>query len=321
MPMSSGVAPTSAASLAVREAPGMTGLGRWVLGARPRTLPAAVVPVAVGIAMAARPGSYAGLASGLHSSQWARAAGALVVSLAIQVGTNYANDYSDGIRGTDADRVGPPRLVASGLASPRRVRAAALASFAVACLAGIVLAAETSWWLLPIGAACLAAGWLYTGGPKPYGYLGFGELFVFGFFGLVATAGTTYVVADRFVWQSLLAAVPVGMLAVALLEANNLRDIDSDREASKLTLAVRLGRRRAGLLYLATLLAALLGAVALALVSTPGALVCLLAVPLAPSLVSRARSGAEGTDLLPMLAGTGRLQLIAGLLLALGVLL
>src|SRR6201996_4057121 len=159
----------------------------WVAGARPRTLPASAVPVVVGTGAAIAAGSVI----------WWRAAVALIVALAVQVGTNYANDYSDGVRGTDRARVGPVRLVAQGLASPARVRAASLASFGVAAVVGLVLAATTGWWLLAVGAGCFAAGWLYTGGPRPYGYAGFGELFVFVFFGLVATTGSAYVQLQR----------------------------------------------------------------------------------------------------------------------------
>src|SRR5664279_999845 len=245
------VTPDSAAT-----APALPGpLKCWVLGARPRTLPAAIVPVVVGTA-AAHPlspragavGVYVPLVhqAGAEVGVWWRALGALVVALAIQVGTNYANDYSDGIRGTDDDRVGPLRLVASGLASPSAVKRAALLSFGVAGVAGLALAWATSWWILVVGAACLAAGWLYTGGPRPYGYAGLGEVFVFAFFGLVATVGTYYVQTLRMdqpvVW---FAAVVVGLLATALLLANNLRDIETDRETGKHTLAVRVGRRAA----------------------------------------------------------------------------
>ncbi len=213
-------------------------MNRWVVGARPRTLPAAVVPVAVGTACAV------GEAGGII---WWRVAAALVVSLALQVGTNYANDYSDGVKGTDTVRVGPVRLVGSGLASPGAVKRAALRRLrgggrrrrdprrspsGPSCSSS--------------GAASIAAGWFYTGGPKPYGYYGFGELFVFVFFGLVATAGTTYVLAERLTGLALAASVPVGCLACALLVVNNLRDIPTDREAGKRTLAVRLGDRAPG---------------------------------------------------------------------------
>ncbi len=260
---------------------------------------------------------------------------ALVVALAVQVGTNYANDYADGIRGTDAARVGPLRLVASGLASPAAVRGAALGAFGVAGVAGLALAAATTWWLVPVGAACMAAGWLYTGGPRPYGYLGLGEVFVFVFFGVVATAGSAFVqyghlwgppvaiatAREHFDWLlALWAAVPVGLLATALLEANNLRDIDGDAVANKRTLAVRLGRRRAGWLYVGSVVLVALGIVLVGLVR-PWALLALLAFPLALRPLRLVLRGANGRDLLPVLGATGRLQLAVGLLLALGIVL
>jgi len=287
-------------------------LRRWVLGARPRTLAAAAVPVAVGTAC----GWW--LTGPVHRIIWWRALCALIVALGVQVGTNYANDYSDGVRGTDEVRVGPLRLVASKLASPRAVRRAALLSFAVAAAAGLALAAATSWWLVAVGAACFVAGWLYTGGPKPYGYLGLGEVFVFVFFGLVATVGSAYVQHPHLAWLPVAAAVPVGLLATALLEANNLRDIAGDRRADKRTLAVRLGRSNAGWLYVGSLAGVVVG-VALVAIVRPFALLALLAVPLALPLVRTVRSGAEGRDLLPVLGGTGRLQLVVGLLLTIGI--
>jgi 1,4-dihydroxy-2-naphthoate polyprenyltransferase len=289
----------------------------FVLGARPRTLPAALVPVAVGTAVA-----WWWLGS--HHLGWWRALGALVVALGVQVGTNYANDYSDGIRGTDEVRVGPIRLVASGLATPRAVAAASMAAFGVACVAGLLLAAVTSWWLLAVGAACIAAGWLYTGGPKPYGYMGLGELFVFCFFGFVATCGSAYVQGVRISSTgfriAILASVAVGMLATALLEANNLRDLTGDAAASKRTLAVRLGRRRGGILYVGTLVVAAIAVVLIAALERPGALLALLAFPLALSPSQLALGDKDGRELLPMLAGTARLQLCAGALLAIGML-
>src|SRR4051812_20546563 len=218
-------------------APRTTG-NRWVLGARPRTLPAAAAPVLPGPAAADRFTAWRFLA-------------ALVASLAIQIGTNYANDRSDGIRGTDDNRVGPARLVGGGLASPKQVLAASLVSFAIAGVAGLALAGATTWWLLLVGVACFAAGWLYTGGPKPYGYYGFGELFVFVFFGLVATVGSGYVQDERISWLMVIVAVPVGMLATALLVVNNLRDIPTDRVSGKKTLAVRIGDRATRRLYAA----------------------------------------------------------------------
>ena len=296
---------------------------RWVLGARPRTLPAAVVPVLVGTA-AAHPRYGSGFPA--VSLVWLRAVAALVVALAIQVGTNYANDYSDGIRGTDDARVGPVRLVATGLAAPGSVKRAALLAFGVAGLVGLWLAAVTSWWVLLVGAACLAAGWFYTGGPRPYGYAGFGELFVFVFFGLVATEGTYYVQTDRFGRGVVLyAAVAVGLLATALLLANNLRDIDTDRQSGKRTLAARIGRGPAGWCYVAAVAVpfALVAVWAvLALTGTvaghqPGVtLLPLLALPLAVPPIRVVRSDAAGRALLPVLAATGRLQLVFGVLLS-----
>jgi 1,4-dihydroxy-2-naphthoate octaprenyltransferase len=283
-------------------------MNRWVAGARPRTLPASVIPVAVGTAVAAAQGEVI----------WWRAAAALVVSIAIQVGTNYANDYSDGKRGTDAVRVGPVRLVASGLASPEAVKRAALASFGVAAVVGLALASVAGWWLIAVGAACLAAGWLYTGGPRPYGYAGLGEVFVFVFFGLVATTGSAYVQLGRITGLALLASVPIGLLAVALLVVNNLRDIPGDTAASKFTLAVKLGAPATRMLYAGTI-AASLAAVALIAVARPGALLALAAAPLAVPPVRRVLTGEAGRGLVAVLQATGRLQLAFGLLLAAGI--
>src|SRR3954447_1596507 len=214
-------------------------MNRWLAGARPRTLPAAVVPVLVGTAVASAQGTVI----------WWRAAAALVTALAIQIGTNYANDYHDGIRGTDDQRVGPVRLVAGGLARPSTGKWASIASFAVAGVAGLTLAATVSWWLLLVGASSFAAGWLYTGGSRPYGYYGYGELFVFLFFGVVATVGSAYVHIERITGLALLASVPVGLLATALLVVNNLRDIPTDAVTGKRTLAVRVGDTRTRMMY------------------------------------------------------------------------
>jgi len=297
-------------------------LGRWVAGARPRTLAAAAVPVVVGTAVGwwVRSGSPAGVRPVGAASPviWWRALDALLVALALQIGTNYANDYSDGVRGADRGRVGPLRLVASGAASPAAVRAAALCCFAVAGVAGLALAAATSWWLVPIGAACVAAGWLYTGGPRPYGYLGMGEAFVFVFFGAVATVGSAYVQAGRFgLWW---ACVPVGLAATALLEANNLRDVGGDAAAGKRTLAVRVGPRRARWLYVGSLGGIAAGVVAVG-VARPLALLGLGALALGVRPARAVLAGASGRDLLPVLGRTGQLQVAVGLLLALGILL
>jgi 1,4-dihydroxy-2-naphthoate octaprenyltransferase len=279
-----------------------------VLGARPRTLPASAVPVVVGTAVAIAEGGEV----------WWRATVALVVSLALQVGTNYANDYSDGVRGTDKTRVGPLRLVASGLATPQAVKRAALGAFAVAGLAGLALAAAAGWWLIAVGAACIAAGWLYTGGPRPYGYIGLGEVFVFVFFGLVATVGTAYVQVGRFTGLEVLAAVPVGLLAVALLVVNNLRDIAGDTDAGKRTLATRIGAPATRTFYALAMLVPFALAAAMA-VSRPWALLALAAIPLAVIPVRRVRAGEAGRGLIEVLGQTGRAQLAIGALLAVGL--
>ena len=283
-------------------------MNRWILGARPRTLPAAVVPVAVGAAAAV----------GVGPVVWWRVALALVVSLSLQVGVNYANDYSDGIRGTDDVRVGPPRLVAGGLASPSAVKRAAFAAFGVAALAGLVLALDTSLWLLAVGVAAIAAGWFYTGGPKPYGYLGFGELFVFVFFGLVATVGTTYVAVLDITGLSIVMGCATGSLACALLVVNNLRDIPTDARTGKRTLAVRLGAERTRWLYVLLLVAAF-GCAALGAVWRPWSLLALAAVPLAVAPARTVLRGAGGHDLIAVLVSTGRLQLAFGVAASVGL--
>ena len=283
---------------------------RWVLGARPRTLPAAVVPVVVGTAAAVGvPGS--------DIDAW-RALAALVVAVAIQVATNYVNDFADGQRGTDDRRVGPVRLVGSGLATVGEVKRAALVAGGVAALAGLALAVAVGPELLVVGACSLAAGYLYTGGPKPYGYLGLGEVFVFVFFGLVATVGSAYVQLERISGLAVAAAIPVGLLATALLVVNNLRDIPTDVVAGKVTLAVRLGDRDTRSLYAALLIGAFATAAALGAVRL-GALATLLAVPLAVAPVRTVFGGATGPRLIPVLGATGKVQLAAGALLALGL--
>jgi 1,4-dihydroxy-2-naphthoate octaprenyltransferase len=284
-------------------------VNRWLLGARVRTLPAAVVPVALG----------ASVAAGIDGARWWAVGPALVVSLALQVGVNYANDYSDGVRGTDDVRVGPPRLVAGGLASPKSVAVAALVAFGVAAAAGLVLAAATTWWLLLVGAASIVAGWCYTGGPNPYGYLGLGEVFVFTFFGLVATVGTTYVVLDGIPGVTWSLGAAAGCLACALLVVNNLRDIPTDREVGKRTLAVRLGDARTRVFYAVLVVAAFVLLVPVAVSGRPGALAGLVAVPVAAGPVRMIRTGATGRDLIAVLVATGRTQLVFGALVAVGV--
>ncbi len=301
---------------AVREparvtAPLPTGARAWIAGARVRTLPAAVVPVLVGTAVAR------GVDGPLIA--W-RAVAAAIVALALQVATNFANDYSDGIRGTDdpGARVGPVRLVGWGVKESGAVKRAALLSFAVAGLAGLALAVAVGWELVAVGAASMAAGWFYTGGANPYGYLGLGEVFVFVFFGVVATAGSTYVQVEELTGLALLASVPVGLLATALLVTNNLRDIPGDTEAGKRTLAVRLGDARTRVLYSGMLVAAFALVVPVAL-DRPAAGVALLAAPLAAVPVRAVRRGARGAELIAVLAATGRVQLVFGLLLAGGI--
>jgi 1,4-dihydroxy-2-naphthoate octaprenyltransferase len=288
-----------------------SGARAWLAGARVRTLPAAVVPVVVGTA-AAR-----GVDGPLI---WWRAVAAAVVALALQVGTNYANDYSDGVRGTDdpTARVGPVRLVGWGIKPPGAVKRAALASFAVAGVAGLALAVAVGWELIVVGALCMLAGWFYTGGPRPYGYLGLGEVFVFVFFGVVATVGSTYVQVEELTGLSLLASVPVGLLATALLVTNNLRDIPGDTVAGKRTLAVRLGDARTRAVFVGMVAVAIALVIPVAL-DRPAAALALVAAAAAVDPVRRVRAGAAGPELIPVLAATGRLQLAFGLLLGAGL--
>jgi 1,4-dihydroxy-2-naphthoate octaprenyltransferase len=264
---------------------------------------------------------------------------ALVVALGLQIGTNYVNDYADGVRGTDEVRVGPVRLVAGKLATVRQVKLAAVTTFGVSGVAGLVLAIRVTWWFIPIGALCALAGWAYTGGSHPYGYLGLGELLVFVFFGLVATAGSAYVqhvpfgvfndsgatssvgVIPDFPWAfALWVSVPIGLLAAALLQANNLRDVGTDKETGKKTVAVRLGRVRAGYLYVGTLVAAA-ASIGVLQHYRGWSLIALAALPLAIPPVRLALSDRNGRELLPMLVATARLQLAVGVLLTIGLLL
>ena len=296
----------------------MASLSQWVQGARPKTLPAALAPVAAGTGAAAwQLGSLDG------GADWAlvvpRALLALAVSFSLQIGVNYANDYSDGIRGTDDDRVGPFRLTGSRAAAPATVKRAAIGSLAAGALFGVVLIAVAGiWWTLLIGAAAVAAAWFYTGGKKPYGYLGLGELFVFVFFGLVAVNGTAYAITGRFGWVALLASFAIGLQAVAIMLTNNLRDIPTDTEAGKRTLAVRLGDRGTRLLFTATVLVPFVLMVPVAVVQWPVLLV-LLALPAAVIPASRVLRGAVGRDLIPVLGITGKLELVFSVLLLVGL--
>lgn len=286
-----------------------SGLRLWVLGARPRTLSAAIAPVIVGTAAATVEAGR--ILAG-------RAALAALVALALQIGVNYANDYSDGIRGTDADRVGPLRLTASGLASPRGVRRAAIGAFAVAALSGLTLSVIANPWLLVVGAAALAAAALYTGGPKPYGYLGLGELMVLVFFGFVATAGSAYVQLGWVPPSAWYGSLAVGALACALLVVNNIRDRVTDAAAGKRTLAVRVGDRGARRLYAACLGASFVGVAGVAAIH-PWAALGFLAVPLALRPAGLVATGAAGPALIPVLVATVRLELVVAALVALGL--
>jgi len=284
----------------------------WFRGARPRTLPAAVAPVIVGAACASIESSV--------EHVWLNGFLALVVSLALQVAVNFANDYSDGIRGTDIDRVGPMRLVGSGAKQPKEVKQAAFVAFGVAAVFGLILAVATSWWLLAVGVACIAAGWFYTGGSKPYGYYGFGELFVFIFFGLVATTGTTFVVIQKITYTSYVASIAVGSLACALLVINNLRDIPGDTLAAKKTLAVRLGDKRTRQLYYSLLAVSGLVIVLIA-VEIPTAMIGLLGLFTAISAIRKVVRGAGGKDLIFVLGATGKTQILTAVALSVGLLL
>ena len=278
----------------------MATVSQWIEGARPRTLPNAIAPVVVGTGAAAYVGEVV----------WWKAALALVVALALIIGVNFANDYSDGIRGTDDDRVGPLRLVGSGLAGPGAVKAAAFTCFGIAAVAGIAVAVTTAWWLLAVGAVCILGAWYYTGGSRPYGYAGFGEVAVFVFFGLVAVLGTQFVVAGKVDVTGLMCAIAIGCFSSAVLVANNLRDIPTDTESGKVTLAVRLGDRRTRslfviLVFLPSLITLWAGAF-----TDWWALFGFLALPLGVVAVRPVTAGAQGRALIPALAVTGMAMLV-----------
>ena len=281
---------------------------QWFEGARPRTLPAAIAPVLAG----------SGAAAYAHSFLWWKALLALGVSLALQIGVNYANDYSDGIRGTDDSRVGPLRLVGSGLAAPKTVKLAAFGFLGLGGLLGLALAATTTWWLLLVGIAAIAAAWTYTGGPSPYGYRALGEASVFVFFGLVAVLGTTFVQTESFTWLSLAAALGIGSLACSILVANNLRDIPTDAESGKRTLAVVLGDARTRQFLLVLFLVSL-GSLAWAATFTPWALLGLIALPLAARAFVTVASGAKGMALIPVLRDAGLTELLYAVGLTIGL--
>ena len=277
----------------------MASFAQWIAGARPRTLPNAIAPVIAGT----------GGAAWLHSAVWWKALLALAVAMALIIGVNFANDYSDGIRGTDDERAGPVRLVGSRLAAPRSVLTVAVLALTVGAVAGFVLAMTTAPWLMGVGAVCIAGAWLYTGGSKPYGYAGFGELAVFVFFGLVAVLGTQYTQALRVDWVGVVLAVTTGALSSAVLVANNLRDIPTDAQSGKLTLAVRLGDTGTRRLYQALL--ALAAVLTLTLTAaTPWCAVGLVATPLALRAAAPVRSGRLGVELIPVLRDTGLTLLV-----------
>ena len=281
-------------------------MNKWVLGARVRTLPAAVAPVLVGTSFAPK-------------INWINAGLALIVSLSLQIAVNFSNDYSDGIRGTDANRVGPTRLVATGLATAKAVRTAAFLSFAIACLAGTLLSLNTTLWLILVGMISVLAAWGYTGGKRPYGYLGFGEFSVFIFFGLVATIGSYYVQTQQINWQIVLLSIPVGSLSCAILVINNLRDRPLDEMAGKQTLAVKLGDQKTrffyGFLLLITQLSVLLAIGINKKISL--ALICL---PLAYKVLMQVLRGAKGEELIAVLGKTARVQLITAVLISVALL-
>jgi 1,4-dihydroxy-2-naphthoate octaprenyltransferase len=251
-------------------------------------------------------------------NNWLNSVFALIVSLALQVAVNFANDYSDGIRGTDKDRVGPLRLVGSGAKKPADVKKATFLAFGVAAVFGFVLAATTSWWLLLVGVLCFLAGWFYTGGKHPYGYLGFGEVFVFIFFGVVATMGTTFVINQQLTLVSFLASVVVGCLACALLAVNNLRDIAGDATSNKRTLAVRIGESGARKFYILLFIVAGCAVVSIALLH-PAAMIAMLGLAAAIKPIRRVYLGATGADLINVLVMTGRVQILVAIALSVGL--
>ncbi len=279
-------------------------MNKWLLGARPRTLPAAIAPVVVATALVGA------------DFNWFRAALALKVAVWLQIGVNFANDYSDGVKGTDADRVGPIRLVASGLASAKSVKAAAFISFGIASIAGVWLAYLTSPLLILVGIISIAAAWGYTGGKNPYGYKGLGELSVFLFFGVIATMGTYYAQTEQLTLLSFIVSIPMGALSCAILAINNLRDRPKDELVGKRTVAVRIGDRNARRMYVVLLLLAHLAAI---VTLVPTTLLTLAVLPMSLSISRQVLSGISGKDLIPVLGRTAKLQMIFSILLAIGL--
>ncbi|WP_300681503.1 1,4-dihydroxy-2-naphthoate polyprenyltransferase [Nocardioides sp.] len=279
---------------------------QWIEGARPRTLPAALTPVIAATALAVYDDGFV----------WWKALLALVVSLALQVGVNYANDYSDGIRGTDDERVGPMRLTGSGAAAPGQVKRAAFAALGVAGVAGLVLAATTSWWLVVLGALCMAGAWFYTGGKHPYGYAGLGEVAVFVFFGLVAVMGTYYVQTEHLSWPAWAAAIGIGAMTSAINVTNNLRDIPSDTASGKRTLAVILGDGGTRIFYTWLMVIGSLSLFAIASATTWWVLIALAHLLIATPAIRRVLTGAQGPALIPVLGATGKAELVWAVLVA-----
>ena len=281
----------------------------WIAGARPRTLPAAIAPVLIGTSL---------INIDNQGINWVNALFALAVGLLLQIAVNYSNDYSDGIRGTDEVRVGPIRLVASGLATADQVKRAAILAYSLAAISGLVLALKTSPFLVLVGGIAIIAGWNYTGGKNPYGYSGFGEVSVFIFFGLVATMGSYFAQSEKLTWQSLLLAIPMGSLSCTILGLNNLRDRPKDETVGKRTLAVRLGDKKARFALIALLLAALVTSLA-AIAITPWALLVLLTLPLYLILINGIMNGVTGLGLIRLLGKAGELQLLTSLLITLAL--
>jgi 1,4-dihydroxy-2-naphthoate octaprenyltransferase len=286
------------------------GFNKWLAGARPRTLPAAIAPVLVGTSLIHSDKRSINLLNGLA---------ALLVSLLLQIAVNFSNDYSDGIRGTDRNRVGPLRLVASGLATAKHVKAAAYLCFTLASICGLFLASRTSWWLILLGLICIIAAWTYTGGAKPYGYSGFGEISVFIFFGVVATVGSYFVQSGKITWQSFLVSIPMGSLSCAILAINNLRDLPKDALVNKKTLAVRIGDKNARKMFMGLILLAHLASLITAFIA-PWALLTFIFLPMSVKISQNVISGAQGAALIPILGKVGKLQLLIAATLAIALL-
>ena len=276
-------------------------MNKWIIGARVKTLPAAVAPVLIGTAYATK-------------VSWLNAALAMTVSVFLQIAVNYSNDYSDGMKGTDTNRVGPIRLVASGLATAKSVKQAALISFLIAAIAGSILAIDISYWLIVIGALSIWAAWGYTGGRKPYGYFGFGELSVFIFFGLVATVGSYYVQTQEINWQIFFLAIPVGAHSCAILAVNNLRDLPQDALAGKRTMAVKIGEKNTRRFFVLLLVIAQIFAIGASAISQL-ALISALCLPLTYLISNQVLTGANGRELISVLTRTAKLQLLMAVLL------